>query len=150
SRVRRYPFASSICRTAPGTELSVKGPMLSTLPVCAAHSSDHTRIGLMANHAAVFRPPCVLFISPNPSSAGESTYKCAALAVKVPGHTQPRPMVGIGQGHGRHGMSQLGQWGIKRHFISAEMVLTADGAGLHGGKAAGPEHRGPVVLRIHD
>src|SRR5664279_4785453 len=46
-------------------------------------------------------------------------------------------------------MSQLRQRRIEGHFISAEMVLAADGTCLHGSELAGAKHCRPMMFGIH-
>src|SRR5213594_2137029 len=46
-------------------------------------------------------------------------------------------------------MGQLGKRRIVGLFVSAEMVLVADGARLHGRKPASAKHSGPMMFRIH-
>src|SRR5437868_7540360 len=154
----RWPFASIACRTVSGTEASVKGPSASTVPVCPTQGDamEQKRIiekAVRLRRTLMIRAP-ILFTTETlrhgeffqQLSSCESTHKCTALAVQVPGNAEPRAAIGICQRHRRHRMRHLREWWIERNFVSAKMIFVADGAGLHGDELPGAQHGGTVVL----
>ena len=61
-------------------------------------------------------------------SAHEGSYESAASAVRFPIDIKTRAAIGIGQGYGRHGVSQLRQRRIKSYLVAANMIFAVYGA----------------------
>ena len=71
--------------------------------------------------------------------------------MRIPRLAKARPAVRVGDGDGRHGVRDLGQWRIERDFIAAHVIVVAEGAGLYGGELSGAEqgHAMPLVIDDH-
>src|SRR5437588_12849749 len=79
------------------------------------------------------------------SSAGESSYEGAPLAVNSPGYAEIRAVVLIELGHSRHRMIHLRKRLVINIFVAAQMILFANRAGLNSCQVAGLDDRLAVV-----
>ena len=81
--------------------------------------------------------------------ANEGSDERTTPAVGFPIYVETGTAIRIREGYGWHGVGQLGERGIKGHFVAAEMILVIDRTGLHGGELSGTQQCYSMMLRTY-